>query len=63
MIGAGLLAGLGNQGFTVFLGIASLVLAVPTVAVALLSTRLNRVPTTEGQTEATTPFATGTLAP
>ena len=63
VIGAGLLAGLGNQGFTVFLGIAGLVLAVPTVAVALLSTRLNRVPTTEGQAEATTPFATGTLAP
>ncbi|MGL3807456.1 MFS transporter [Paeniglutamicibacter sp. R2-26] len=44
VIGAGLLAGLGNQGFTIALGLAGLVLTVPAVAVALLSTRLNSVP-------------------
>jgi len=40
VIGAGLVDTLGHQGFTLFLGGASLLLAVPAVAVARLSTRL-----------------------
>ncbi|WP_347038295.1 hypothetical protein AAHB37_17320 [Glutamicibacter halophytocola] len=42
VIGAGLLASLGNQGFTLVLAIASMALAVPAVAVALFSSRGNR---------------------
>lgn len=42
VIGAALVGALGFQGFAVALGIASLVLAVPTSAIALLSTRLER---------------------
>lgn len=39
VIGAGLVDALGHQGFTLLLGVASLLLAVPAVAVARLSTR------------------------
>ncbi|MFJ2541300.1 MFS transporter [Microbacterium sp. NPDC087589] len=42
VIGAALVGALGFQGFAVALGIASFVLAVPTSAIALLSTRLER---------------------
>ncbi len=42
VIGAALVSVLGFQGFTIALGIASFVLAVPTFAIALLSTRLER---------------------
>ncbi|QDE35272.1 MFS transporter [Microbacterium foliorum] len=47
VIGAALVGLLGFQGFAVALGIASFVLAVPTSAIALLSTRLERAATTE----------------
>jgi len=42
VIGAALVGALGYQGFAVALGIASFVLAVPTGAIALISTRLER---------------------
>ncbi|WP_431071890.1 MFS transporter [Microbacterium phyllosphaerae] len=45
VIGAALVSVLGFQGFAVALGIASFVLAVPTSAIALLSTRLERAAT------------------
>ena len=44
IIGAALLAWLGSHGFTIFLGVSSMLLAVPTVAVAVLATRLYRAP-------------------
>ncbi|MFJ6530955.1 MFS transporter [Microbacterium sp. NPDC091662] len=43
VIGAALVGALGYQGFAVALGIASFVLAVPTGAIALISTRLERM--------------------
>ncbi|MGN7949545.1 MFS transporter [Microbacterium sp. 22215] len=46
VIGAALVSVLGFQGFAVALGIASFVLAVPSSAIALLSTRLERAITT-----------------
>lgn len=42
VIGAALVGALGYQGFAVALGIASFLLAVPTGAIALISTRLER---------------------
>ncbi|MFB4351061.1 MFS transporter [Microbacterium sp. CR_7] len=47
VIGAALVGVLGFQGFAIALGIASFVLAVPTGAIALLSTRLERASITE----------------
>lgn len=47
VIGAALFELLGYQGFVVALGIASVVLAVPAGAIALLSTRLERTPALE----------------
>ncbi|CAN7275691.1 MFS transporter [Microbacterium sp. Be9] len=43
VIGAALVGALGYQGFAVALGIASFILAVPTGAIALISTRLERM--------------------
>ncbi len=43
VIGAALAGALGYQGFAVALGIASFVLAIPTGAIALVSTRLERL--------------------
>ncbi|QEA30043.1 MFS transporter [Microbacterium sp. CBA3102] len=43
VIGAALVGALGYQGFAVALGIASFVLAIPTGAIALVSTRLERL--------------------
>lgn len=43
VIGAALVGALGYQGFAVALGIASFILAVPTGAIALVSTRLERM--------------------
>ncbi|WP_102159097.1 MFS transporter [Zhihengliuella halotolerans] len=42
VIGAAILGALGPEGFTITLGIVSVVLAVPTAAVAALSSRINR---------------------
>ncbi|NYF29926.1 MFS transporter [Microbacterium sp. JAI119] len=47
VIGAALVGVLGYQGFAVALGIASFVLAVPAGAIALLSTRLDRMTSQE----------------
>lgn len=47
VIGAALVGVLGFQGFAIALGVASFVLAVPTGAIALLSTRLERTVTPE----------------
>ena len=47
VIGAALVGALGYQGFAVALGIASFVLAVPAGAIALLSTRLERMTSQE----------------
>lgn len=47
VIGAALVGVLGYQGFAVSLGIASFVLAVPAEAIALLSTRLERMTSQE----------------
>ncbi|PCE14232.1 hypothetical protein AUC47_06275 [Microbacterium sp. SZ1] len=47
VIGAAMVSVLGFQGFAIALGIASFVLAVPTGAIALLSTRLERATITE----------------
>ncbi len=58
IIGAALLAWLGGHGFTIFLGISSVLLAVPTVAVAVLATRLYRSPSVRGQLEASAPAQT-----
>ncbi|WP_344290933.1 MFS transporter, partial [Agromyces lapidis] len=58
VIGAALVGVLGYQGFAVALGIASFVLAVPAVAVARLSTRLQRAeadPSAGARPEASTP--------
>ncbi|MFF5792669.1 MFS transporter [Paeniglutamicibacter sp. NPDC012692] len=51
IIGAALLAWLGNHGFTIFLGVSSMLLAVPTVAVAVLATRLYRAPSVTAPVE------------
>lgn len=51
IIGAALLAWLGNHGFTIFLGVSSMLLAVPTVAVAVLATRLYRAPSVSAPVE------------
>ncbi|WP_282847539.1 MFS transporter [Microbacterium oxydans] len=47
VIGAALVGALGYQGFAVALGIASFVLAVPAGAIALISTRLERMTSQE----------------
>ncbi|MFJ6415187.1 MFS transporter [Paeniglutamicibacter sp. NPDC091659] len=51
IIGAALLAWLGSHGFTIFLGVSSMLLAVPTVAVAVFATRLYRAPSASALVE------------
>ena len=47
VIGAALVGALGYQGFAIALGVASVVLDVPAGAIALVSTRLERMPAQE----------------
>ena len=63
VIGAALVEAFGYQGFTVVLGVASFVLAIPAAIVAAISTRVEKVPTPSPNAAGASFGASGRVGP